>query len=141
MENKHTSITIHTTIHASIEKVWNCWTMPEHITQWCSASEDWHTPSASNDLQAGGSFTTRMEAKDGSFGFDFGGIYDEVIHHKKISYTMGDGRTVNILFSGDEIQTHITETFDPEDHHPLDMQQAGWQAILDNFKRYTEGIA
>ena len=77
-------------------------------------------------------------SEDGSFGFDFGGIYDEVIHHKKISYTMGDGRTVNILFSGDEIQTHITETFDPEDHHPLDMQQAGWQAILDNFKKYVE---
>lgn len=133
------SITVTTTIKAPIDKVWACWTEPEHIVHWNSASEDWHSPSASNDLQAGGSFSYRMEAKDGSVGFDFGGVYEQVDRHAYISYAMSDGRRVRIEFSSDDTHTTtITETFETEDVHPLDMQEAGWQAILDNFKRYTE---
>lgn len=133
-----TSITVETTVNAPIEKVWNYWSAPEHIMQWNSASEDWHTPKAENDLRTGGSFSSRMEAKDGSFGFDFGGIYDEVIDHQLIAYTMGDGRGVRITFTDNGDSTHISETFDPEDENPREMQRAGWQAIMDNFKRYTE---
>ena len=136
MEN--TSITIQATINAPIEKVWQYWTAPEHITQWCNASDDWHAPSATNDLQAGGKFTTRMEAKDGSFGFDFGGVYDEVRRNEFISYTMGDGRKVSITFAANGNETTVIETFDPENQNPIDMQQAGWQAILDNFKKHVE---
>lgn len=131
-------ITIQATVNAPIDKVWDFWGTPAHITQWCSASDDWHTPSAENDLRTGGKFTTRMEAKDGSFGFDFGGIYDEVIHHKLIAYTMEDGRTVKITFEEKEGSTEVVETFDPESENPIDMQRDGWQAILDSFKAYTE---
>lgn len=136
MENK--TITVTAIINAPTEKVWTYWSAPEHITQWCSASEDWHAPRAENDVQVGGKFTTRMEAKDGSFGFDFGGVYDEVRLHEYIAYTIGDGRKVNITFSGNGNETSVTEIFEPENQNPLDMQQAGWQAILDNFKKYTE---
>lgn len=136
MENKN--ITVTATINASVEKVWNYWTLPEHITQWYNASDDWHAPHAENDLQAGGKFTTRMEAKDGSFGFDFGGIYDEVKVHELITYTIGDGRFVSIVFKANGDKTTVTETFEAEDQNPVDMQRAGWQAILDNFKKYTE---
>ncbi|ASZ12654.1 SRPBCC family protein [Chitinophaga pendula] len=134
----HTPITISATITAPVEKVWQFWSEPAHIQQWNNASEDWHTPHATNDLRAGGSFTTRMEAKDGSFGFDFGGIYDEVKEYELIAYTMGDGRKVKITFAGSPTGTDIVETFDPEGTHPIEMQQQGWQAILDNFKKYTE---
>lgn len=136
MENK--TITVTATINAPIEKIWQYWTSPEHIIQWCNASDDWHAPLAENDLQIGGKFTTRMEAKDGSFGFDFGGVYDEVRQHEYIAYTIGDGRKVNITFSGNGNETSVTEIFEPENQNPLDMQQAGWQAILDNFKKYVE---
>lgn len=136
MENS--TITVQSIINAPIEKVWQYWTSPKHITQWCSASDDWHAPRAENDVQLGGKFTTRMEAKDGSFGFDFSGVYDEVRQHEYIAYTMGDGRKVNITFSGNGNETSVTETFEPENQNPLDMQQAGWQAILDSFKKYTE---
>ncbi|KYG72169.1 uncharacterized protein YndB with AHSA1/START domain [Roseivirga ehrenbergii] len=131
-------ITIKATVNAPIAKVWNFWGAPEHITQWCQASDDWHAPSAENDLRTGGKFTTRMEAKDGSFGFDFGGIYGEVIEHQLIAYTMEDGRTVKITFEEKEGVTEIIETFDPESENPVEMQRDGWQAILDNFKAYTE---
>jgi len=131
-------ITVKTTVQAPIEKAWEFWTKPEHITKWTNASDDWHTPRAENDLTVGGKFLTRMEAKDGSFGFDFEGIYDEITLHKYISYTMADGRTVSILFGGTATETTITETFDPENQNPVDMQQSGWQSILDNFKKYTE---
>jgi uncharacterized protein YndB with AHSA1/START domain len=134
-------ITIETTVDAPIETVWNCWTEPEHIMKWNSASDDWHTPSATNDLREGGSFTSRMEAKDGSMGFDFGGTYTKVIDHKEIAYTMGDGRTVSIAFDGHDGHTHITETFDPESENSAEMQKAGWQSILDNFKQYAEAQA
>ena len=131
-------ITIKANVNAPIAKVWNFWGAPEHITKWCQASDDWHAPSAENDLRTGGKFTTRMEAKDGSFGFDFGGIYDEVIEHQLIAYTMEDGRTVKITFEEKEGVTEIIETFDPESENPVEMQRDGWQAILDNFKAYTE---
>ena len=131
-------ITIQATVHAPVEKVWESWTEPKHITQWNNASDDWHTPVAENDLTVGGKFLTRMEAKDGSFGFDFGGIYDEVKLHEVISYTLGDGRKVTITFKGQGNETQVIETFDAETTNPIEMQQAGWQAILDNFKTYVE---
>src|SRR5947207_8159342 len=96
---KKTSITIESTIKAPVEKVWKLWTSPEHITKWNNASDDWHTPRAENDLRVGGKFLSRMEAKDGSFGFDFGGEYDEVKTNKRITYTMGDGRKVEVTFT------------------------------------------
>lgn len=133
-----TSIRVATTINAPVEKVWDAWTLPQHILQWNNASDDWHTRKAENDLRTGGSFLSRMEAKDGSFGFDFGGTYDEVKQHKLIAYTMGDGRKVRIEFKENEGSTTITETFDAESTHPVDVQQQGWQAIIDNFKSYVE---
>lgn len=139
METTNTvSVTVNTTVDAPVQKVWNFWNAPEHITQWCAAIDTWHAPKAENDLRIGGSFATRMEAKDGSFGFDFGGIYDEVVPNKQIAYTMGDGRKVNIIFESNGDQTKITETFDAETENPVDMQRDGWQAILNNFKKYTE---
>lgn len=131
-------ITVETSVKAPIEKVWNVWTTPEHIMQWNNASPDWHTPKAENDLRKGGKFVSRMEAKDGSFGFEFWGIYDEVDHLALISYTMGDGRKAEVSFSAEGNQTKITETFEAESENPIEMQKAGWQAILDNFKKYAE---
>ena len=136
--NKKENITIETIVQAPIEKAWEYWTAPKHITQWNNASEEWHTPYAENDLRIGGKFKARMEAKDGSEGFDFTGTYDDLKENKTISYTIGDGRKVFINFDGDDHQTRITETFEAESSHPADMQKAGWQAILDNFKKYTE---
>jgi uncharacterized protein YndB with AHSA1/START domain len=142
METKQrTSITVESTINASVEKVWKSWSEPQHITQWCQASDDWHAPAATNDLRKGGTFSTTMAAKDGSFSFDFGGVYDEVITHKLIEYTMGDGRKVKVTFAPQGNQTKVVETFDAEDQHSIEMQRGGWQAILDNFKKYTESLA
>lgn len=131
-------ITVETSVKAPIEKVWKVWTTPEHIMQWNNASPDWHTPKAENDLRKGGKFVSRMEAKDGSFGFEFWGIYDEVDHLALISYTMGDGRKAEVSFSAEGTQTKMTETFEAESENPIEMQKAGWQAILDNFKKYAE---
>jgi Uncharacterized conserved protein len=133
-----TKITVQAVIQAPVEKVWKCWTEPEHITKWSQASEEWHAPYAENDLQAGGKFLTRMEAKDGSFGFDFSGVYDDVKVHEVIAYSLGDGRKVEITFIAQGNETKVVETFDAESTHPLEHQQAGWQAILDNFKTYAE---
>src|SRR4051812_32693033 len=138
MATQTTVITVETTINAPVEKVWDYWNKPEHITQWCSASPDWHTPRAENDIRTGGKFSSRMEAKDGSMGFDFGGVYDEVRPNEYIEYTMGDGRKVKIYFSTEGNGTHVKESFDAESMNPVEMQQAGWQSILDNFKKYTE---
>ena len=138
MEKQRTSITVASTINAPIEKVWEKWNAPEAITEWCTATPEWHTPRATQDLRVGGSFTTRMEAKDGSMGFDFGGTYDAVEEHRLIAYTMGDGRRVSISFNSDGNSTHVSETFDAEDQNPVEMQRAGWQAIMDNFKAYVE---
>ncbi|MDU4694453.1 MULTISPECIES: SRPBCC family protein [Paenibacillus] len=136
--NQPTKVTVQAVIQAPMEKVWSYWTEPEHITKWNQASEDWHAPRAENDLRAGGTFVTRMEAKDGSMGFDFGGVYDEVQTHELISYTMGDGRRVEITFAAEGQGTKVVETFDAESSHPVEFQQAGWQAIMDNFKKYVE---
>lgn len=133
-----TKITVESIIKAPVEKVWDYWTSPEHIKKWNSASDDWHTPFSENDLRVGGKFTSRMEARDGSFGFDFGGVYDEVIQNKRIAYTLGDDRKVVVNFSSTGNETKVVETFEAEDTHSIEMQQGGWQAILDNFKRYTE---
>jgi len=139
MEN-NVVVTVNATVNAPISKVWECWTSPNHITKWCNASPDWHTPRAENDLRVGGAFLTRMEAKDGSFGFDFGGIYSAVVVNEKIEYTIGDGRKVQILFNSSDEGVKITESFDAEKVNPVEMQQAGWQAILNNFKSYTETV-
>lgn len=136
--NQPTKVTVQAVIQAPIDKVWSYWTEPEHITKWNQASDDWHAPKAENDLRAGGTFLTRMEAKDGSMGFDFGGVYDEVKTHELISYTMGDGRRVEITFAAEGQDTKVVETFDAESTHPVEFQQAGWQAIMDNFKKYAE---
>ena len=133
-----TIITVENTINAPVEKVWQYWTNPEHITKWNNASDDWHTPRAENDLRVGGSFVSRMEAKDGSVGFDFGGMYDTVRNNEYIEYTLGDGRKVKVIFSGQGNTTKVVESFEAEDTNPIEMQKGGWQAILDNFKKYTE---
>ena len=134
-----TMITVEQIINAPVAKVWDYWTKPEHITKWCNASDDWHTPRAENDVRPGGSFVSRMEAKDGSMGFDFGGVYDDVKNHEYMAYTLGDGRKVKINFSADGDTTKVVESFEAENTHPEEMQRSGWQAILDNFKKYTEG--
>lgn len=133
-----TKVTVQAVIQAPVDKVWRFWSEPEHITKWNQPSEDWHSPRAENDLRVGGKFTTRMEAKDGSMGFDFGGIYDVVKLHEAISYTMGDGRKVDITFIDQGDATTVIETFDAESTHPVEFQQAGWQAILNSFKQHTE---
>jgi len=139
MENLNNEpITVETIIHAPIQKVWNYWTEPNHITQWCNASDDWHAPYAENDVRRDGKFKTRMAAKDGSASFDFEGIYTDVEENRTMAYTMDDGRKVKITFSFDGENTKVTETFEPEKTNPVEMQRGGWQAILDNFKKYTE---
>ena len=132
------SITVEATINAPIEKVWELWTLPKHIEQWNNAADSWHTPHAENDLRAGGKFLYRMEAKDGSFGFDFWGIYDEVTINKSIAYTMGDNRKAKISFITNTNETKVIETFEAEDQNSIELQQGGWQAILNNFKKYAE---
>lgn len=135
-----TTITVEATVNAPVEKVWKIWSDPEHIVKWCSPSDDWHTPKAENDLREGGKFLSRMEAKDGSFGFDFGGVYDRVKTNEEIAYTIGDGRKVEIWFTPDGDTTKVKESFEAEDINPIEMQQGGWQAILNNFKSYTESL-
>ncbi|WP_379970927.1 SRPBCC family protein [Ectobacillus sp. sgz5001026] len=137
-ENTNSTITVEATVHASVEKVWTYWTEPEYIKQWSHASDDWHTTHAENDLRVGGKFSSRMEAKDGSFGFDFGGTYDEVQLHQFISYTLGDGRKVSITFEAIGNETKVVEEFEAEAANSIEMQQSGWQAILDNFKKRVE---
>ena len=139
METKIT-VTVAASVHASLEKVWNTWTLPAHIMQWNNASSDWHTPRAENDLRPGGKFVSRMEAKDGSMGFDFNGIYSTVKKHSLIEYAMEDGRHVRIDFAENGEQTTVTETFEAETENPIELQRMGWQAILDNFKKYVETI-
>lgn len=132
-----TKITVEANVSANIKKVWDYYTLPEHITKWNFASDDWQCPNAENDLKIGGTYKTRMEAKDGSFGFDFEAIYSEIIHEKKLSYGFGE-RNATVLFENLENNTHVIISFDPENQHPLEMQKNGWQAILNNFKKYTE---
>lgn len=133
-----TSITVETNINGPIEKIWKIWTEPMHIKQWNNASEDWHTTETENDLQIGKKFRSRMEAKDGSAGFDFEGVYEDIKNHELIAYTLSDGRKVKVVFNSDGNSTKITESFEAENTNPIEMQQNGWQAILDNFKQYVE---
>jgi uncharacterized protein YndB with AHSA1/START domain len=135
---KVTTITVENTVNAPAEKVWKFWAAPEHITKWANASDDWHTTRAENDLREGGKFLSRMEAKDGSFGFDFWGVYDAVKENELIEYTLGDGRKVIIHFTGKGNTTKIVQTFEAEATNPIEMQKGGWQAILNNFKKYVE---
>jgi len=131
-------ITVETTVNAPIQKVWDYWTQPEHITQWAHASDDWHAPYADNDPRTGGKFKTTMAAKDGSFSFDFEGVYSNVVENSLIEYGIGDGRAVTISFTAEGDKTKIVETFDAETENPVEMQKGGWQAILDNFKKHVE---
>lgn len=134
------SITIDAKIKAPVEKVWDYWTRPEHIVNWNQASEDWHTTQAVNDLKIDGRFSSRMEAKDGSEGFDFGGTYTQVHEYHLIAYTLDDGRKVEVVFEEVDGHTKITQTFDAEKVNPLEVQEAGWQSILNNFKEYVETL-
>jgi uncharacterized protein YndB with AHSA1/START domain len=135
---KKTTIAIANTVNVPVETVWKLWTLPEHITKWNNASDDWHTPKAENDLKVGGKFMSRMEARDGSFGFDFWGVYDEIKTNELIAYTLGDDRKVKITFSSLGNTTKVGMTFEAENTNPIEMQKGGWQAILDNFKKYAE---
>lgn len=135
-----TVITVEATINAPVKKVWKIWNEPEHITQWCFASDDWCAPRAENDLREGGKLKTRMEAKDGSMGFDFEGTYTNVKQNELIEYALEDGRKVKIVFSGTGNETKVSESFDAENTHPVEMQRGGWQAILDNFKKHAESV-
>jgi uncharacterized protein YndB with AHSA1/START domain len=134
------AVDISTTVNAPIEKVWEKFTSEDHIIHWNQASPDWHCPKAKNDFRAGGDFSYRMEAKDGSFGFDFGGTYDEVKEKELIRYTLGDGRKVTIHFIQVADTVRIEQSFEAENQNPVEMQRAGWQAILDSFKNYTESV-
>lgn len=133
-------ITVEAFINASIEKIWAYWTQPEHIMHWNFASDDWCSPKAENDLRVGGTFKTRMEAKDKSAGFDFEGVYTMVEEYTKIEYTMSgdDAREVSIEFVKQAGGYTVRETFDAEEENSFEMQKTGWQSILDNFKKYAE---
>ncbi|QQT25193.1 SRPBCC family protein [Sphingobacterium spiritivorum] len=131
-------ITVETTVNAPVEIVWKAWNTPEDIMQWNAADPSWHCPSSQNDLRVNGKFSNRMEARDGSFGFDFEGTYQQVDLHEKISYTMSDGREVSTLFSGMGDTTTITTTFDAETENDPEFQKQGWQAIISNFTKYVE---
>jgi uncharacterized protein YndB with AHSA1/START domain len=131
-------LTVEATVDATIQQIWEYWTEPKHIMNWNTASPDWFTPRAENDLRVGGQFSSRMEARDGSFGFDFGGTYTTVDHHKKIAYVMSDGRRVSIDFVKQDKDYKITESFDAEETNSLELQQDGWQAIMNSYKNYTE---
>lgn len=133
-----TKITIYATISAGTQKVWNYYTQPEHITKWNFASPDWHCPSASNDMRIGGKYTARMEAKDGSFGFEFEATYSEITENQKFVYIMPDGREVSVSINEDNHLTNITVCFDAETENSVELQREGWQAILNNFKNYVE---
>ena len=133
-----TKVTVEATISADTKKVWDYYTQPEHITNWNFATDDWQCPRAENDLREGGKYAARMEAKDGSFGFDFEAVYDEVMDQEKLTYTMSDGRQSTTTFENLGGTTQVTTTFDAEGENDIEMQRAGWQAILDNFKKYVE---
>ncbi len=134
-------ITVNAFINKPVAIVWNVWTEPAHIMQWNAASDDCHCPKATNDPRTGGKFSSTMAARDGSFSFDFEGVYDDVQLHKRIAYTMDDGRTCEIRFTEKDGGTLVTEAFDAETENPVEMQRGGWQAILDRFKAYAEAQA
>jgi uncharacterized protein YndB with AHSA1/START domain len=130
-------INVETTVAAPIQKVWRAYTNPESVKQWNAASDDWHTTKATADLRVGGTFSSRMEAKDGSMGFDFAGTYTKIVENKLIEYSFGD-RTAQVEFSDSPKGVKVSVTFDGESTNPVEQQKNGWQAILNNFKRYVE---
>ena len=136
MENQ--KVEIEALISADLSKVWSYWTSPEHITKWNFAVPEWCCPSATNDLRRGGKYQARMEARDGSVGFDFEAIYDEVLERKRIAYTMTDGRKAITNFEQVGSSTKVNTVFDAEMTNPIEMQKNGWQAILNTFKKYVE---
>jgi uncharacterized protein YndB with AHSA1/START domain len=139
METKtKATITVENTVKAPVSKVWKLWNDPEDIKNWCNASDDWHAPYSESDLRIGGRFKTTMSAKDGSFSFDFEGVYTNIEEQQLIEYNILDGRKVKIVFTNQGNETKVVETFEAENTHPEEMQRGGWQAILDNFKKYTE---
>lgn len=131
-------ITVSAMVNKPVAHVWDLWTDPAHIMQWNAASDDWHCPKATNDLRKGGTFSSTMAARDGSFSFDFEGVYDDVQLHRRIAYTMADGRTCEVLFTAVDGGTRVEEAFDAETRHSVEMQRDGWQAILDRFKAHAE---
>jgi len=132
-------VTIQTHIKADINAVWAAWTTPDDINQWNAASDDWHNPRSSNDLRPGGRFSYRMEARNGSFGFDFEGSYTQIVAQRLIEYVLGDDRKVSISFEPTETGVQVLETFETEDLHTGEMQKQGWQSILNRFAAYVEG--
>ena len=130
-------VTIETTVKAPIEKVWSAWTTPNDIKQWNTASDDWHTTKASVDLRVGGEFSSRMEAKDGSFGFDFAGTYTKIVPHALLEFKFGD-RSASVEFLAADGGVTVRETFDAETENPIEMQRSGWQSILNNFAKHVE---
>lgn len=133
-----TRITVQTTVKSDIERVWSAWTTPADIVRWNAASDDWHTPRSTNDLRVGGKFTSRMEARDGSMGFDFEGTYTSVVPGRLLEYAMPDGRTVSVTFEPVDGGVKVVESFDAEGTNTAERQQQGWQAILDRFRSYVE---
>jgi uncharacterized protein YndB with AHSA1/START domain len=140
MEPTNNTITVETTVAAPVERAWERFTNPTDIINWNTPSPEWHTPRAENDLREGGSFNYRMEARDGSMGFDFGGVFTAVKPNESLYYTIGDGRKVSVHFSVSGTDTRVVETFEAESMNAIEMQRGGWQAILDSFKQYTESL-
>ena len=133
-------ITIQATVLADTAKAWECYTLPEHITKWNFASDDWHCPSAFNELKVGGTYRVRMEAKDGSFGFDLEATCDSIEPRKSFTYTMADGRPVQLVMRENGNSTEVTLTFEAENQNPVELQRDGWQAILNNYMKYIESV-
>lgn len=133
-------INVNANIQAPIDVVWDAFTDPDAITSWNAASDTWHCPKAENDLRVGGRFLSRMEARDGSAGFDFTGTYTEVTPHERIAYTIDDGRDVDVRFTAGDVRTEVSVTFEAEDENSIEMQREGWQEILTNFKKYVERL-
>ncbi|WP_296705302.1 SRPBCC family protein [Algoriphagus sp.] len=139
--SEKTKITVQVSVNVSMEKAWEAWVKPKHIINWNFASPDWQCPKSENDLQPGGNFVSRMEAKDGSFGFEFGGVYQDVIKHQLISYILEDSRTVKITFEEKDEEILVVETFEAESENPIELQRDGWQAIMNNYKKYVESLS
>ncbi len=133
-----TKIQVQANVAADKQKAWDFYTKPEHIVKWNFASDDWQCPRATNDMRVGGKYSARMEAKDGSFGFDFEAVYDQIVPGEKFQYTMPDGRLVNVEFEKNGNSTNVKVLFDAESVNSLELQKGGWQTILDNYKKYAE---